>query len=139
VGGIGYGKGNRYHSDDLMKKFLRNNHGGAMVEFALVSLPVVLFIFGIMQVAWIVWIDNLLQVSVDAAARCGAVRSTTPPCAGTDMIAAANSVFGPLSGASFSNNTSACSGKGVVGTYTITFGFVTNMTVTASSCFPSVS
>jgi len=127
-----------------MKKLFRNNRGGAMVEFALVSFPVVLFIFGIMQTAWIVWADNLLQVSVDTAARCGAVQSATTPCAGgtgsvADMIATANSVFGPLSGASFSANTASCSSPyGLVGTYTITFGFVVNMTVTAKSCFPKV-
>lgn len=128
-----------------MKKLLRNNRGGAMVEFALVSLPVVLFIFGIMQTAWIVWADNLLQVSVDTAARCGAVKSNTAPCIYTgdanttpDMMVAANSVFGPLSSANFSDNT-GCSGRGLVGTYTITFGFVVNITVTAKSCFPTVS
>jgi Flp pilus assembly protein TadG len=127
-----------------MKKFLRNNHGGAMVEFALVSLPIVLFIFGIMQTAWIVWADNLLQVSVDTAARCGAVGSTTSPCTTsssnvlTNMQSAANAVFGPLSGANFTDNT-GCSGSGLVGTYTITFGFVVNITVTAKSCFPTVS
>jgi Flp pilus assembly protein TadG len=122
-----------------MKKLLRNNRGGSAVEFALVALPVLLFVYGIMQTAWIVWADNLLQVSVDAAARCAGVGSTTSPCNGPDMIGTANTVFGPLSGASFSANTSACSGKGLIGTYTITFLFVADMTVTAKSCYPTVS
>src|SRR4051794_21353423 len=55
-----------------MMKFFRDNRGATLVEFALVTLPVFVFILGIMQTAWIVWIDNSLQVSVDAAARCGA-------------------------------------------------------------------
>jgi Flp pilus assembly protein TadG len=128
-----------------MKKTFRNNRGGAAVEFALVALPVLVFIFGIMQTAWIVWVDNLLQVSVTAAARCGGIGSTTPPCGGkttADMIATANQVFGPMNGATFVANGSSCvadGGTGLVGTYQITFLFVINLTVTAKSCYPMVS
>src|SRR4029077_19673407 len=99
----------RQDSGFVMKKLFRDSRGGAMVEFALVALPVLVFLCGIMQTGWVVWVDNLLQVSVDAAARCGAVNSTTSPCAGgttANMISTANQVFGPMSGASFSANTS---------------------------------
>ena len=121
-----------------MWKLFRDNRGTAMVEYALVALPVLLFTFGIMQTAWIVWIDNLLTVSVDAAARCGAVGSTTSPCAGSDMVTTANAVFGPMSGASFSTNT-CTNGVGLIGTYSISFLFILDMTVTAKSCYPTVS
>jgi uncharacterized protein (UPF0333 family) len=47
--------------------FFKNNRGEAAVEFALVALPVLLFIFGIIQTAWVLWIDNLLHVSVNVA------------------------------------------------------------------------
>jgi Flp pilus assembly protein TadG len=123
-----------------MKRVWRCERGATIVEFALVALPVLVFIFGIMQIAWIVWIDNLLQVSVNTAARCGAVQSTTSPCSGADMVATANLVFSPPSGATFSVNGSDCSasgGTGLVGTYTITFLFVVDMTVTATSCYPT--
>ena len=124
-----------------MKKFFRNNRGAAAVEFALVALPVFVFILGIMQTAWIVWIDNLLTVSVDAAARCGAVNSTTSPCFGSttsNMIQSANLVFSPLSSATFSPNT--CSnGVGLIGTYTVSIVFVVNLTLTAKSCYPTAS
>ena len=120
-----------------MWKVFRENRGTAIVEYALAALPVVLLTFGIMQTAWIVWIDNLLTVSVDAAARCGGVGSTTYPCAGSDMVSTANAVFRPLSGASFSANT--CSnGVGLIGSYNINFLFVLDMTVTAKSCYPNV-
>ena len=126
-----------------MKKLFRDSRGGAMVEFALVTLPVLVFLCGIMQTGWVVWVDNLLQVSVDAAARCGAVKSTTSPCTGgttANMIATANQVFGPMSGANFTENTSSCStGTGLIGTYTMNFLFVINLTVTAKSCYPTVS
>src|SRR5215470_4140268 len=55
-----------HQDDDVMRKLLKDTRGAAMVEYALVALPVILFMFGIMQTAWIVWADNLLQVSVDA-------------------------------------------------------------------------
>jgi Flp pilus assembly protein TadG len=121
-------------------KFSKNNRGAAAVEFALAALPVLLFILGIMQTAWILWIDNLLHVSVNAAARCGAVNSTTSPCSGlglAHMQSAANLVFGPLSGATFSNN-SSCGGTGLIGTYPVTIVFVVNLTLTAKSCYPTV-
>lgn len=125
-----------------MRRLLKNNQGASAVEFALVSLPVIVFIFGIMQTAWIVWANNLLNIAVDTAARCGAVSSTTRPCYGSDMVRAAQEVFGPLDGASFSANGSSCTtdgGVGLVGTYTVNIAFVVNVTMTAKSCYPMSS
>lgn len=103
------------------------------------------FILGVMQTAWIVWADNLLQIAADSAARCGAVKSTTSPCFGgttANMIQTANKVFLPMTGAIFTANTSSCStdnGTGLFGTYQINFLFVVKMTLTVKSCFPTVS
>lgn len=124
-----------------MRKLLANAGGAAAVEFALVALPVLTFMIGIIQTGWTVWANNLLNVSVHAAARCGAVGSTTAPCFGSNssnMIQTANLVFGPLSGANFSANTD-CSGAGLVGTYNVTIGFVVNLTLRAKSCYPIIS
>jgi Flp pilus assembly protein TadG len=137
--------------------FFRNNRGATAVEFALVALPLMAFILGIIQFGWIVWVDNLLHISVDTASRCGAIRSTTTPCNGagpvnggsiTNMITTANTVFQPLTGATFTDNTS-CSinagttlqGSGLVGEYAISIGlgiFAMNLTLTAQSCYPTV-
>ena len=128
-----------------MWQFLRNNRGSSAVEFALVALPVLTFILGIIQTSWLMWVDNLLHVSVDTAARCGAVNSTTSPCTGgttSNMIQTANRVFGPFpsGSAAFSANTSSCSAgsTGLVGTYNVTIVFVINLTLTAKSCYPTV-
>jgi Flp pilus assembly protein TadG len=137
--------------------FFTNNRGATAVEFALVALPVMGFIIGIIQFGWIIWVDNLLHVSVDTASRCGAIGSTTSPCDGpgpvnngsiANMITTANTVFQPLTGAAFDDNTS-CSvdvgtnlqGSGLVGTYQISIGlgvFAMNLTLTAQSCYPTV-
>jgi Flp pilus assembly protein TadG len=126
-------------------KFPKDIRGSTTLEFGLVILAVVWFIFGIIQTGWIVWMDNMLYLSVDTAARCGAVHSTTPPCHGADvspsvtnMRMTANRVFG-MTGATFINN-ATCSGNGgtgLVGTYQVTFVSVVNMTLTAKSCYPT--
>jgi Flp pilus assembly protein TadG len=122
-----------------MKFLFKNIRGATAVEFALVALPVLTFMFGITQTAFLVWADNLLHISVDAAARCGAVNSTTPPCAGTDMVTSANGFFAPLSGATFTSNLvcSADGGSGLVGTYRVGI-LAVNLTLSASSCYPTV-
>ena len=97
-------------------------------------------IIGIMQTGWIVWVDNLLHISVNAAARCGGVQSTLSPCAGPtvpNMISTATTVFGPFSGAVFLNN-ATCTGSGLIGTYTVSIAFVVNLTITAKSCYPNL-
>jgi hypothetical protein len=117
------------------------------------------FIIGIIQFAWIVWVDNLLHISVDTASRCGAIGSTTSPCDGPgpvnggsigNIITTATTVFHPLTGATFTNN-SSCSvdpgtglhSTGLQGRYQISIGlgprFAMNLTLTASSCYPTVS
>ena len=126
-----------------MKSLFKNDRGATVVEFALVALPLFMFILGIIQTAWIVWTANLLHMSVDAAARCGAVNSTTSPCSGSgsaNMISAATTVFQPLSGASFASNASCAAdgGAGLVGTYNVSI-LVANLTLTESSCYPTVS
>jgi Flp pilus assembly protein TadG len=132
-----------------MKLLFKNNRGATAVEFALVMLPVLMFIIGIMQVAWIVWVDNLLHVAVDTASRCGAISSsTTRPCASGNMTTTANLVFAPLSGATWSNN-SGCSGgsTGLTGSYTVNILGVgglkwfraLTLTMTAKSCYPTVT
>jgi Flp pilus assembly protein TadG len=125
-----------------MKRLFANDRGAAAVEFGLAILPVMFFILGIIQTAYVLWADNLLHFAVDTAARCGAIGSTTPPCDDTGgMVTTANAAFRPLTGATFTNN-ATCSaggtGNGLVGTYTIQVIGV-NVTLTADSCYPSLS
>ena len=71
-------------------KSIRDDKGATLVEFALVALPVIFFILGIIQTAYIIWVDNLLHTAVNTAARCGAIGSNTAPCAGTNLVTTAN-------------------------------------------------
>jgi Flp pilus assembly protein TadG len=125
----------------MIMTLLKNNRGATAVEFAIVALPVFVLIFGVMQVGYVLWIDNLLHVSVNAAARCGAINSSTSPCVGSgsaNMISTANTVFLPMNGATFNNN-GPCTGDGgagIIGTYQLNFLFTFNLTLTATSCYP---
>jgi Flp pilus assembly protein TadG len=122
-------------------KLLTNNRGAAAIEFALVALPVLGFIFAMIEFGFVIWAENLLHISVDTAARCGAVQSTTTPCNGTDMITPANTVFAPLTATSFATNPN-CTGSGLVGTYNAGIGvwiWTVNITLTANSCYPTVA
>jgi Flp pilus assembly protein TadG len=134
-----------------MKHLFKNDSGASAVEFALVILPVLMFIIGMMQIAWVIWADNLLHVAVDTASRCGAITtSKTPPCASGNMTTTANAVFAPLSGAVWANNASCSAGSiGLTGSYTIHILGVggpkwikpfeaLSLTVTAKSCYPTV-
>jgi Flp pilus assembly protein TadG len=128
-------------------QLLKNNRGSTAVEFALMALPVFFLIFGVMQTAWVVWVDNLLHAAVDTAARCGAVNSTTSPCGGSgssNMMNTAKLVFQNVSNSTtpFSNNANCSSGEtGLVGRYNVVIGvgsFGVNLTLTAKSCYPTV-
>ena len=124
-----------------MKSLFKNNRGATAVEFALVALPMLWFILGIMQIGYLVWVANLLHVSVDEAARWGGIKSMTAPCAGTDMVSAAKAVFAPLSGATFTANTCSAGSIGVIGTYTASIAGIKRFTLTftAKSCYPTVT
>jgi Flp pilus assembly protein TadG len=125
-----------------MKLLFKNNRGAAAVEFALGIMPITAFMVGIMMTAYVLWIDNMLYFAVDYAARCGAIQSTTTPCYGpglANMKRTANALFF-MSGATYALNSSTCgSGSGLTGTYTVNIALFTNLTLTASSCYPQSS
>jgi Flp pilus assembly protein TadG len=122
--------------------------GAAALELGLVFPAFVAFIIGIAQVAYLLWIDNLLHYSVEAAARCGAVASTTYPCPNPDdrsttaMSTAAKNLFtmampiNSIPNGTFAANTS-CAGSGLLGSYTVHVLLVIPVNVTAKSCFPN--
>jgi Flp pilus assembly protein TadG len=127
-------------------KFIRNDRGSTALEFALAIPAVLAFILGIIQVAIVLWSDNLLFFSVDLAARCAAVGSTNPPCQST-MAATVNNAMpstsiGTLTTASNPN----CTGNNVGISATFTVNFLafpwpqsTNTALQANSCYPKWS
>jgi Flp pilus assembly protein TadG len=137
---------------------LRNDSGASALEFALVFPVILMLTLGIVQIACLIWIDNLLHYSVDVAARCYVVHKTTAPCDTssnawqmaqdifTESAGTFTSVFGKPP--TFVSNQFCSGGTGVSVSYTATaiwfFPFplpeknpVTTMT--ARSCYPNVT
>jgi Flp pilus assembly protein TadG len=54
-------------------KLIKHTGGATAVEFALVFPVFIAFILGMMHVAYVLWIDNVVHYAVDASARCGAI------------------------------------------------------------------
>jgi Flp pilus assembly protein TadG len=126
-----------------MLRLLKDRSGAAALEFGLAFLPFITLILGILQVGYLLWIDGLLHYAVNEAARCGAVGSTTYPCAGSgvgNMVTAADSLFGmavaPIPNGTFGNN-SNCTGSGLTGSYSIRFLLARPVTINVSSCYPN--
>jgi len=128
-------------------RFFKDKSGATALEFALVFPAVITFIIGIAQVGYLLWIDNLLHYSVQTAARCSAISSTTFPCAGsgtTNMATAAKNLFKQavaLSAIPSGTFTalSPCSGSGLQASYAVRVLLVVPVTVTAKSCYPNFS
>lgn len=125
-------------------RFFNDKSGATALEFALVFPAVIAFVIGIAQVGYLLWIDNLLHYSVETAARCSAVGSTTYPCVGNDMVTAAENLFKQaVAVTNIPNGTftalSPCNGSGLQGSYTVSVLLVVPVTVTANSCYPNFS
>lgn len=121
--------------------FFKNDRGTSALEFALVAPMFLTLIFGIFQYAYVVFVDNLLHYSVDAAARCGAIGSTTPPCNGTGVTAmeqTAKTLFFMSNKPGFLAYCSSDNGSGLAATYDVSILNIVNLQLTAKSCYPTL-
>jgi Flp pilus assembly protein TadG len=121
--------------------FFKDDRGTSALEFALVAPMFLTLIFGIFQYAYVIFVDNLLHYSVDAAARCGAVASTTPPCNGsgtTAMEQTAKTLFFMSNKPSFLAYCSSDNGSGLSATYDVSILNIVNLQLTAQSCYPTL-
>lgn len=101
----------------------------AAVEFALGAPVLFLFIFGIIEVGYALWIQNALDYSTASAARCASLTgNNTSPCSGGITAYAAGLSGASLGSSAFSyacRSTDACAnnnvtcGCQVTGSYTI--------------------
>jgi Flp pilus assembly protein TadG len=119
---------------------LRDCHGSAAVEMALVFPFLVLMIFGAIEAGWMLWSASTLDFAVEEAARCAAVDAnncgTTPA---VKAVAASKAMGLGMAADDFTVTSPAC-GKQVAATYDFQFlmPFRANFTVAipARSCYP---
>lgn len=53
-----------------LRRLFFDSGGAEAIEFALVSIPLVLFLFGVIEFARLYWTQSELQYAAEAAARC---------------------------------------------------------------------
>jgi hypothetical protein len=58
--------------------FLHDRQGGSAVEFAFVSIPLFLFLFGILEFGRAIWVDEALQSAASKTARCVGLKLSGP-------------------------------------------------------------
>ncbi|MDE2183980.1 MAG: pilus assembly protein [Alphaproteobacteria bacterium] len=123
-----------------MKSFGRDVGGAAALEFALTAPAFFAFIIGIITTGLAIYAQLALQHSVEMAARCASVNTTT--CSTTSEIQqyAVGQSYGLTTNTStFSVTTPAC-GNQVQANYVVSMNFgpigTKSVTLTASSCFP---
>jgi Flp pilus assembly protein TadG len=121
-------------------RFLRNRHGGAAVEMALVFPILSLMILGPIEAGWMLWTASTLDYAVEEAARCAAVDATNCGTTSNVQAVAVYRAMGlGMSAGDFTVTSPAC-GKQVTATYVFHFlmPFSTNFNVSipATSCYP---
>ena len=122
--------------------------GGAVVEIALTIMVLVIFLFGIIQFGFAMWLQNALDYSVAEAARCATVNATV--CGTSSQIqnyAAAQSgfdfapsVFTVTKPATVPSSPQCPNGNQVSALYPMTITiptFAFSVTLQAQACYPS--
>lgn len=92
------------------------------VEFALAAPCIFMFIFGIIEVGYAMWMQNALDYSVSEAARCASLNGNAcQPVSGNSQVTtyAANESGASLTSAAFTYTRAASCGCQVSGSYTI--------------------
>ena len=116
---------------------VRDCGGAVAVEFAFISIPLLLLLFGIFDLGVAMLTETRITFAVEAAAKCGAIGAMT--CVSpTETAAYGASVAGvPGLGASaFAVTTAAC-GVSVTATYAYNGMILPAMTLRAGACYPT--
>jgi len=123
----------------LLRALAKSRSGNAVVEMAFIAPSMLMFIFGIMEVGRVLWLQNALDYSVVETARC---ISNSPGTCGS--ASQAQSFAASESGAGFASSvftvTSASCGNQVTASYAVTLDipYVNwSTTLTSQACYPT--
>ena len=138
---------------DVLGRFKRDTRGVAAIEFGIVIVPLLLFMFGIIEFSRAFWAKEALQQTAVDTARCMGLGLSTSGCTSTSggqaYAVSVGNTWGltiPTSNVTITTATS-CGGVSGFVTVHITYTFKTvvpdliaglfNDTLYASACFPS--
>ena len=103
-----------------LRALARDRRANTAVEFAMAAPAIFLFMFGIIEVGYALWMQNALDYSVAAAARCASLRGSA--CTGSPSLVttyAANESGAYLDNTAFTYTSNAACGCQVSGSYSI--------------------
>ncbi len=118
---------------------IKDARGTAAIEAALTCMGLLIFLFGIIEFGFAMWLQSALDYSVAEAARCASVNTTV--CGTTSQIksyAASHSGY-DFPSSTFSVSTPSC-GNQVSASYPLALPIPTmsvSVTLSAQSCYPS--
>jgi Flp pilus assembly protein TadG len=105
-----------------LRALVRDRRASTAVEFALAAPALFLFMFGIIECGYALWMQNALDYSVAAAARCASLNgSACAAVGGTSQVTtyAASESGASLDSTAFSYSGAAACGCQVSGNFTI--------------------
>lgn len=122
-------------------RLLRSRAGTTAVEFALLALPFLMLIFGVIDFSRLIWTQSAMQFAVEKAARCAAVNTSTCGTLAQIQAYAGSQMLAPgVPVTAFSYTASAC-GSDVSVTTDFKFILVnlipSALTLKARSCYPT--
>ena len=119
-------------------QYVRDQSGAGAAEFALVLIPFVAMVFGIIGLSLMFYSNQLLHYAVEDAARCASVKTTICTNATTTQAYALSHFGAPGLSPTFVASKPACGNK-VVGTatYPLNAGLVNiSVPLSATACYP---
>lgn len=115
-----------------LRGFAGNRCGNVAVEFALGAPVLFLFVFGVIELGYALWLQSALDDSVTAASRCASISSSA--CTGQVTAYAASQSGAPVDSTAFQYTPSASCGCQVSASYSMPLVIPwTNLSVNLSS------
>lgn len=125
----------------VTRRLLRSRAGTTAVEFALVALPFITLLFGIIDFSRLVWTQTALQFAVEKTARCAAVNTSACGTPAQILAYAVSHMLAPgVPIKDFSYNVYPCGSSVSVSTnFTFILGKLmpSALTLKAQSCYPT--
>jgi Flp pilus assembly protein TadG len=120
-------------------RFLTDEKGASAAEFALVLIPFIALVLGIIGVSTMIYANETLQYATEDAARCAAVKTST--CFDQTSVSnyALGRYTGPALSPTFAYDPAASCGHSVTGSATMALdtGLVNiSVPLQAHACFP---
>jgi len=119
-----------------LRALARDRRGGPVIEFAMAAPALFLFLFGIIELGYALWVQNALDFSVATASRCASLNSTS--CSGQVATYAADQSGANIDSSVFTYTRTAACGCQVSASYSMPLNIPwTDLTVilTSDACY----